>query len=138
MDPDPGGAGIEDRPTWRLRINYSLMLVRQRIMCHEEGVESGYESFQRVRTLSQSADSEGDIYGNSVISRIKRRVTDWVEKFRSGYRREDEGLLQHVDDGERNDQDEEEHHREEETVACCSFRKSPDVLDDMYTVQSQP
>ncbi|XP_042205664.1 transmembrane 7 superfamily member 3-like [Homarus americanus] len=135
MDPDPGGAGIEDRPTWILRVTYSFKLLRRRVTCsRQDGFESGYESFQRVRTLSQSAESipESD---NSTVRTIKTRVSEWIEKLRSKSRPDNERLLQVSENEEHEEED--ENQLQDADVSCCTFRQTQVVLDDEYTDNSQ-
>lgn len=137
MDPDPGGVGIEEQPTWKLRINYTFKLLRQRVTCsRHDASESGYESFQRVRTLSQSTEPilESD---NSKIVVIKARLSEWIDKLRSRVKRESDGLLQ-SSSSEEIDEEEDEDHLQDVSVSCCTFRKSHVLLDDEYTNDSQP
>nr|XP_045582776.1 transmembrane 7 superfamily member 3-like [Procambarus clarkii] len=128
MDPDPGGVGIEDRPTWILRITYSFRMLRERVTCNRHNsLESGYESFQRVRTTSHSPDEELNSNA-SKFNAIKARINEWIDKVRSRLRRDDERLLE--------DSDDDDTQFEGDGVACCSFRKSRVVLDDEYTANS--
>lgn len=132
MDPDPGGAGIEDQPTWRLRLSYCFRLVRQKVTCRKrDETESGYESFQRVRSMSQSVDEPDSEFSASLFTRIKERIDEWVESIRSRFRREDEELLQQTEVSPERNEDEEQ--LQDVSVSCCNFRKSQVVLDDAYT-----
>ncbi|XP_042877536.1 transmembrane 7 superfamily member 3-like [Penaeus japonicus] len=132
MDPDPGGAGIEDQPTWKLRLSYCFKLVRQKVSCrkHDE-TESGYESFQRVRSMSQSVDEPDSEFSASLFARMKERINERVESIRSRFRKEDEELLQQTEVSPENNEDEEQ--LQDVAVSCCNFRKSQVVLDDAYT-----
>lgn len=135
MDPDPGGVGIEDQPTWKLRMNYTFKLLRQRLTCRQDASESGYESFQRVRTLSQSGESITDS-DHSKFAVIKARVSEWIDKVRSQVKREREGLLQ-SSSSEEIEEEEDEDQLDDISVSCCTFRKSRVLLDDEYTNDSQ-
>lgn len=132
MDPDPGGAGIEDQPTWRLRLSYCFRLVRQKVTCRRrDETESGYESFQRVRSMSQSGDEPDSEFSAPLFTRIKERIDGWIESIRSRFRREDEELLQQTEVSPERNEDEEQ--LQDVSVSCCNFRKSQVVLDDAYT-----
>nr|XP_053628280.1 transmembrane 7 superfamily member 3-like [Cherax quadricarinatus] len=131
MNPDPGGVDIEDQPMWILRVHYSFRVLYQRVTCsRQDSLESGYESFQRVRTMSQSEDSILDC-NDSKFNIIKARVCEWIERLQSWLRRDRERLVQ------RESEEYEEAQLLDDGVTCCTFRKSQVVLDDEYTDNSQ-
>ncbi|KAK4292696.1 hypothetical protein Pmani_034553 [Petrolisthes manimaculis] len=106
LDPDPGGAGIEERPTWLLRLTYTFRLFRRRLPCANPDLsESGYQSFQQVRQISQSAESlatnthssTSSLSENRQSSRLavfQERTRDWVQKLPARFRKKRERLVE--------------------------------------------
>lgn len=139
MDPDPGGIDVEDRPVWLLRVVYTSKLVWRRLTCKRGDIpESGYESFPRIRRLSQYNDQDPDTR-ESRMDIILFRIREWKGRVRHYFRRGNERLLQDSEDVE---QQREEEEREDEsqllegTPSCCAFRNSQVVLDDAYTTNT--
>lgn len=139
MDPDPGGIDVEDRPVWLLRVVYTSKLAWRRLTCKRGDIpESGYESFPRIRRLSQYNDQDPDTR-ESRMDIILFRIREWKGRVRHYFRRGNERLLQDSEDVE---QQREEEEREDEsqllegTPSCCAFRNSQVVLDDAYTTNT--
>lgn len=141
MDPDPGGMDIEERPAWMLRVVYTSKLVWWRLTCKRGDIpESGYESFPRIRRLSQFNDQDSEV-NESRMTIILSRIREWKGRVRHYFRRGDERLLQDSDDEEQQREEEEEREEDESqllegSVSCCAFRNSQVVLDDAYTTNT--
>ncbi|XP_064084874.1 LOW QUALITY PROTEIN: transmembrane 7 superfamily member 3-like [Macrobrachium nipponense] len=134
MDPDPGGVGIEDHPTWKLRLSYSFRLLWKRITCLEHNpAESGYESLRHARTLTQDANDDEPEPSDSRWNIVRQRMSGWYEKMRGG-RGKDEELLQAQDIPEPTADEE---MLQDPPVSCCAFGKSQVVLDDAYNGHTQ-
>lgn len=142
MDPDPGGMDIEERPAWMLRVVYTSKLVWWRLTCKGGNIpESGYESFPRIRRLSQYNDQESDQTNESKMAMMLSRIREWKGRVQHYFRRGNERLLQENEDEEQQREEEEEREEDESqllegSVSCCAFRNSQVVLDDAYTTNT--
>ncbi|KAK8375469.1 hypothetical protein O3P69_008361 [Scylla paramamosain] len=141
MDPDPGGMDIEERPAWMLRVVYTSKLIWWRLTCKGGDIpESGYESFPRIRRLSQYNEQDSET-NESRMAMILSRIREWKGRVRHYFRRGDERLLQESEDEEQQREGEEEREEDESqllegSVSCCAFRNSQVVLDDAYTTNT--
>ncbi|XP_068227180.1 transmembrane 7 superfamily member 3-like [Palaemon carinicauda] len=135
MDPDPGGVGIEDHPTWKLRLSYSFTLLWKHITCLEHNnSESGYESLRQARTMTQDANDDESEPSGSRWNIIKQQIGGWYQNMRGRLRKEDEELLQAQDIPEPSADEE---MLQDPPVSCCAFGKSQVVLDDAYNGHTQ-
>lgn len=112
LDPDPGGAGIEERPTWLLRLTYTLRLIRRRLPCAEPDLsESGYQSFQQVRQISQSAESlstNGHSSSSSLseprhssrLAMLRERTREWMQKLPACMKRHEQLIEDETEEGQ--------------------------------------
>ena len=140
MDPDPGGMDVEDRPAWLLRVVYTSKLAWRRLTCKGVDIpESGYESFPRIRRLSQYNDQDSDA-SESRMSIMLSRIKEWKGRVWHYFGRGDERLLHDNEDEEQQREEREEEEDEsqllEGTASCCAFRNSQVVLDDAYTTNT--
>ncbi|KAG0725594.1 Transmembrane 7 superfamily member 3 [Chionoecetes opilio] len=96
MDPDPGGMDVEDRPAWLLRVVYTSKLAWRRLTCRGGDIpQSGYESFPRIRRLSQYNDQDSNT-SDSRMAMILSRIKAWKGRVWLYFRRGNEECLRIV------------------------------------------
>lgn len=141
MDPDPGGIDVEERPAWLLRVVYTSRLAWQKLTCRRGDIpESGYESFPRIRRLSQYNEEPSDS-NESRMTIVLSRIKEWKGRVQLYFRGGNERLLQEDEDEEQPREGEEGREEDESqlldgAVSCCAFRDSQVVLDDAYTTNT--